>query len=42
MPGQVSEGNAHTKADALDDEIARDEEMDPPASTVAKTGSEKP
>ena len=42
IPGQVTEANANAKADALDDEIARDEEVEAPAPLRAKTVKEKP
>jgi hypothetical protein len=42
IPAQVTEGNAHAKADALDDEIARDEQPETEASASEQASPEKP
>ncbi len=39
---QLTEANAHAKADALDDEIARDEEAAVPEAASEPKGTEKP
>ncbi len=39
---QVTEANAHAKAEALDDEIARDEEAEVPEAVPEPKGPEKP
>jgi hypothetical protein len=41
-PGQVTESNAHAKAEALDDEIARDEQAEIPAAGSDQTKPAKP
>jgi hypothetical protein len=39
---QVTEANAHAKAKALDEEIARDEQGDVPAADAVQPSSDKP